>query len=142
MNDQLKQQRMTELVALFDKAPIRQTFGMSLSYDKEGRAVFDMPYHAGFDHALKGVHGGVFATLLDNAGWFTAAVHYETWIASIEFSTRLLEPVSGEDLIARGEIIRVGKRLAVTEMTVHTASQRLVAVGTGTFAPVPKVARH
>lgn len=54
--------RQQELVALFASAPIAQSMGMTLSYDEEDRAVFQMPYHSGFDHALKGVHGGVFAT--------------------------------------------------------------------------------
>ena len=31
----------------------------------------------------------VIATLLDNAGWFTAAVEYDTWIATVELTVRL-----------------------------------------------------
>jgi acyl-CoA thioesterase len=139
MDEHLMRQRMDKLVALFAKAPMKKIFGMDLAYNAEGCAVFKMPYNPNFDHALQGVHGGVFATLLDNAGWFTAAPHYETWIATVEFSTRLLEHVKEEGLIAQGKTIRVGKNLAVAEMTVHTDSGRLVAAGTGTFAPITKV---
>ena len=41
------------------KAPIAQTFGMTLSFDDDMRAVVDLPYNPGLDHALKGIHGGV-----------------------------------------------------------------------------------
>ena len=125
--------RRADLVALFDHAPIKHTFGMDLSYDHQGRAVFDQPYNPGLDHALKGVHGGVIATLLDNAGWFTAAAYYDTWIATVEMSVRLHEHVSAEDLQSRGRIIRLGRRISVCAMEVRTAAGRLIATGQGTF---------
>jgi len=81
------------------------------------------------------VHGGVFATLLDNAGWATAAPHYDTWIATVELHVRLLEHVQAEDLVAVGRLIKRGRRLAVCDMEVRTAAGRLVAVGSGSFAP-------
>ena len=64
--------------------------------------------------------------MLDNAGWFTAAVHYDSWIATVEFETRLLEHVQAEELIATGEIVRLGKRITVT-------------TGSGTYTPIEKV---
>ncbi len=128
-------QRREQFVALFNRAPIKKAFGMEISYDADGNACFELPYNENFDHALNGVHGGVFATLLDNAGWFTVAPHYDTWIATVEFQVRLLEHVKQEKLISTGKLVRLGKRIATAEMQVHTASGRLVATGAGTFAP-------
>jgi uncharacterized protein (TIGR00369 family) len=128
-----QEQRQQALVALFGKAPIKKSMGMELSYDEQGCAIFDMPYHPGFDHALNGIHGGVIATLLDNAGWFTAAALYDSWIATAEMQVRYLEPVAKAHLIAQGRIIRAGKRMAMTEMEVRTQDGRRVAVGSGTF---------
>ncbi|HBF12969.1 MAG TPA: hypothetical protein DDW49_06220 [Deltaproteobacteria bacterium] len=121
-----------ELIKLFDKAPIKKTFGMTFHYD-QGSAIFELPYNPGLDHALGGTHGGVIATLLDNAGWFTVALYYDTWIATSEFQTRLLEPVTKETLISRGWIIRQGKTLSVAGMEVKTSSGKLIATGTGSF---------
>ena len=129
-----RSERCAELVALFSRAPIKQTFGMVLSYDDEDRAVFVLPHNPGLEHALHDTHGGVIATLLDNAGWFTAAAQYDTWIATVELQVRLLEPVQREDLRAAGRLVRRGQHLAVCEMEVRTASGRLVAMGSGTFA--------
>lgn len=125
---------MERLVSLFNGARIKHTYGMNIRYDDRARAIFELPYHAGFDHALGGIHGGVIATLLDNAGWFTAAVPYDTWIATVEFEVRLLEPVKAVDLWSRGELVRAGKRLAMAQMSVYMGESTLVASGAGTFA--------
>lgn len=136
MDKDLVAERRKKFIELSHSAPIITSLGSRLSYNDEGEAVWDMPYHPGFDHALEGVHGGVFATLLDNAGWFTVAPYYDTWIATVEFQVRLLEHVRKRDLRAVGHLIKLGKRLATTRMEVLTADDgRIVAMGSGTFAP-------
>jgi uncharacterized protein (TIGR00369 family) len=112
--------RQEKLIGVFDKAPIKHTFGMELRYDDEGSAIFDMPYNPGLDHYLGGIHGGVMATLLDNAGWFTAAALYDSWLATAEFHVRLLDHAEKVDIYSKGEVIRSGKKMAVCSMEVRT----------------------
>lgn len=126
--------RAVNMTALFSRAPLPQHLGMTLRFDNDLLAIVEVP-HAGFlDHGLGQVHGGIFATLIDNAAWFTTAVHYDTWISTVDFNVRLLEPVEGEGLAATGSVVRLGKRLAAADAEVRTAAGRLVAVGGGTFA--------
>ena len=127
------QRRTALLAAFFDLAPMKHTFGMSLSFDAEGRARFELPHKKGFEHALKDTHGGVIATLIDNAGWFTAATRYDCWVNTAEMTVRLHEPAKREDLIATGQLVRAGSKLAVTTMEVRSRSGRLVATGSGAF---------
>ena len=134
MKSEHRQQRAAQLKALFAKAPIGRTFGMQLTYTADLEAVFDLPHHRGLEHAMGDTHGGAIATLLDNAGWFTAAVHYENWITTVELQVRMLEPSRKEDLRAKGRLVSAGNSLAVAEMKVRTAAGRLVAVGSGTFS--------
>jgi uncharacterized protein (TIGR00369 family) len=136
MNQDQVEGRREKLIELSHTAPIIVSMGSQLSYNDGGEAVWDMPYHSGFDHALEGVHGGVFATLLDNAGWFTVAPYYDTWVATVEFQVRLLEHVQKKDLRAVGHLVKLGKRLSTTRMEVLTADDgKVVAIGSGTFAP-------
>ena len=121
------------LAAFFTQAPMKQTFGMQLEYDEAGNATFTMPNDPAMHHAFRDTHGGVIATLLDNAGWFTAATRYDFWVNTSELTVRLHEPARQEDLIGRGTIVRAGSRLCVASMTVHSASGRLVATGAGSF---------
>jgi len=121
------------LIEFFDLAPMKHTFGMVLSYDSDGNAHFEMPHQERFQHAMKDTHGGVIATLLDNAGWFTAATRYDHWVNTSEMTVRLHEPANREDLVASGQIVRAGKRLCVATMEVRSVSGRLIATGSGTF---------
>jgi uncharacterized protein (TIGR00369 family) len=125
--------RAAILTEFFGHAPMKQTFGMELSYTDEGNAVFEMPYKESLCHAMKDTHGGAIATLIDNAGWFTAATRYDHWISTSEMTVRLHEPAHQEDLHATGQIVRAGKRMCSTTMEVRTTGGRLVATGAGTF---------
>ncbi len=126
-------ERQIRLMELFHGAPICKTTGMKLSYNDQGQALFHMPYNPGFDHALHQIHGGLIATMLDNAGWFTVAPNFDCWVATVEFSTRLLEVTEKEDLISIGKIIRLGKKITTCEMEVRSPKGKLVAIGSGTF---------
>ena len=122
-------------------APIAATFGMSLSYNEQGQAVVDLPYNPGLDHAQGGVHGGVYATMLDTAGWFTAAAAHDVgcWLATSEMSIHLLLPVERAPLRAVGRLIKRGKRQDVAEMHLYDGDGRLVGHATGTFILLPGV---
>ena len=126
-------QRQKQLIDLFSKDPINQTYGMQLSFDEENRAVLDLPHNPYLDHALGAIHGGVFATLLDTVGWFAAAVQYEHWVVTVEFQTRLLEQVKKKPLRATGWLVRRGHTVAIGQMEVRTNQGQLVATGSGTF---------
>lgn len=125
--------RQNRLVEIFHGSPIAKVTGMRMQYNKEGQAVFTMPYNPNFDHALHQVHGGLIALMIDTAGWFTVASHFDHWVATVEFTTRLHEPVEKEMLISMGKIVHLGKRLSSCEMEVKTEAGRLIATGSGSF---------
>lgn len=130
----LEQRRRALIRVTQESAPIIRTMGQRLSYNDAGEAVWDMAYHPGFDHALDAIHGGVFATLLDNAGWFTLAPYYDHWISTVDLHVQLLEPASGIDLRASGRPTRIGKRVSTARMEViEPGTERVLAVGSGTF---------
>ncbi len=134
--------RKQSLLHLFnDVARIAKTFGMRLAFDEQDRAVLTLPYNPGLDHALDGIHGGIIATMLDNAGWFTSALDHDGdgWMATTEMSFHLLRPAAKTELTARGEILKRGKRQDVVQMSCRDAQGNLVAHGTGTFVLQDKI---
>jgi uncharacterized protein (TIGR00369 family) len=122
------------LIALFASSTIARSMELVLSYDASDRAVLELPYTGRYDHFLDDVHGGAIAAMVDNAGWFAAAVRYPTWIVSIEFQVRYHEPAGREPLTAVGTILRAGKRITQASMEVQNRSGVLVATGSGSFA--------
>jgi uncharacterized protein (TIGR00369 family) len=138
----MRPERIEALLTMFNEvAPIARTFGMRLSFNDDGQAVVELPYNAGLDHALAGVHGGVYATLLDTAGWFTSAAARDVhcWLATAEMSVHFLAPVERSCLRAVGQLIKKGSRQDVVEMRLYDGEGRLVAHATGTFIVLPNV---
>jgi uncharacterized protein (TIGR00369 family) len=138
----MSSKRIKELLHMFNEvAPIARTFGMGLSFDDEGQAIVDLPYNPGLDHALGGVHGGIYATLLDTAGWFTAAAAHDVdcWLATSQMSIHLLLPVERAPLRAVGCLIKHGKRQDVAEMRLYDGEGHLVGHATGTFIVLSSV---
>lgn len=131
---EMRLQHQKTLMNWHNRAPICRTFGMTLSYDQEECAVIHLPHNPRIDHGFGGIHGGVFATLLDNAGWFTVGPRFNTWLATVELQTRFLEHGENCDLIATGKIVRLGKLISVVEMQVCNAEGKIMSVGSGTFA--------
>ena len=132
-------ERIDFLSKFYDAAPMKHTFKLDLSFDNDGDAHFKLPYQKDFCHSLLDTHGGVIATMIDNAGWFTAATRYETWVNTSELTVRLHEPANQEELRASGKIVRAGGKLCVVSMEVKSATGRLVATGSGTFVVSEKV---
>ena len=133
---------MDELARMFNEdAPIARYFGMRLWFDDQGRAVVELPYNPNLDHALKATHGGVYATMLDTAGWFTAAgaregKRGELGIVTSELSIHYLKPAVGTSLRAVGQVIKSGKRQDIVEMHVYDGQDQLVGHAVGTFVVI------
>jgi uncharacterized protein (TIGR00369 family) len=137
--------RREELLHLFNEvAPIARSFGMRLAFTEDDRAIISLPYNPGLDHALGDIHGGIFATMLDNAGWFTAALGREEscWVATAELSLHLLRRATATTLRAEAWYLKRGKRQDVLEMKLHDGAGDLVAHATGTFTALPGVTRE
>ena len=135
-------ERIEELLRMFNEnAPIARYFGMKLSFTDEASAVVDLPYNPNLDHAFDGIHGGVYATMLDSAGWFTAAAAHNAscWIATSELSIHFLEPAQRTSLRAVGRLIKQGKRQDIAEMHLYDGQGRLIGHGVGTFVVLPDV---
>ncbi|MBI3944073.1 MAG: PaaI family thioesterase [Chloroflexi bacterium] len=134
--------RIAELLSLFNnKLPIAQTFGMILTFTDDKNAIIDLPYNPKLDHGLGNIHGGVYATMLESAGWFTSAAAHEIscWVATSEISLHFLEHTQQTSLHAVGKLIKSGKRQDIAEMRLYDETNNLIAQATGTFIILPNV---
>lgn len=130
---QTLEQKRQFLIELFHSAPINKTTGFKLHYDPEGSAIVTQKYNPALNHGLGGIFGGITSSMLDLSGWFTVAPHYDTWIVTVEYTTRILEEVREMDLWSRGIIRKLGKSTAFADMEVYGPNNKLVAIGSGTF---------
>ena len=137
----LNAERVKELLRMFnDSVSIARYFGMKLDFTVDGNAVVELPYNPNLNHGRGGIHGGVYATMLDSAGALTAAVHHDSscWLATSEMSVHFLLPVERTALRAVGRILKHGRRQDIVEMRLYDEQERLVGHATGTFVVLPK----
>ncbi len=128
------------LEKIYQKAPISKTTQTRLWFDEEGNAHFKLTFNAGVCNAMGDIHGGIIATMIDNATWFTAAAQYPwVWITTFELHTYMVKPAQRQNIYSHGSIIHKGKRTAVAKAKVVREDGTLIAYGTGSFVVLPHI---
>ncbi len=103
--------------------------GFTLTAVEAGRAVLAMPVRKEMTNPFGGIHGGMMATLCDEAiGWavvsLDAAEHYTSVNLAVDF---LYAAKEGETIDAEATIVRQGKKIIHAEVHVYNAERRLIA---------------
>jgi uncharacterized protein (TIGR00369 family) len=104
---------------------------------EEGRATFQVTPQEFHYNPIGGVHGGVFATLLDSA--CGCAVHTMlpagVFYTSLDLSVKFLRPVltSTGAITAEGTVVHLGRRTALAEGRITDADGKLYATATSSI---------
>jgi len=85
------------------------------------------------------VHGGVLATLIDTATFWSVYLRIpeDAGLVNIDLKLNYLQPVENGRLTAEGRSIRSGKTICYAESDVWNARGDLVAHGTSTLMIIP-----
>lgn len=130
----LDEERLTKLAKYFDEAiSFSRHIGSRVDKVEPGRAVLHIDVE---DHHLNGngtLHGGVYASLIDNAMGISVLSKVGLRAATIQMDTRFLGPVSGGRITCRAEVLHRTRRMATVQGSVYDEKENLVAMGTGTF---------
>ena len=80
-----------------------------------------LPYRDDLSQQHGFFHGGVVTTIADSAAGYAAfsLCAPEFTVLTVEFKVNFLAPASGDRLIARGEIVKSGRTLTVSDVQVH-----------------------
>ena len=100
------------------------------------------------NYVLETLHGGVISAVLDATGGLNVSVSLlqklegqpaaeieqrMARIGTIDLRIDYLRPGRGRSFYATSDIMRTGKKVAVTRMQLHNDEDKLIAVGTGTY---------
>lgn len=119
---------------------VANPLGLNLGFSRDGFIVTaryrPRPEHAGFRDA---VHGGLVATVLDEAMVWAIGVRAGCFAYSAELSVRYRRPVPpGAELVVRGEMTgRPRTRLLLARAELRDAAGTLLAEATGKYMPLP-----
>ena len=79
------------------------------------------------------LHGGVYASLIDNAMGLSVLALVGVRTATIEMNVHFLGAVSEGRITCRSQVVHRTRRTATAEAKVYDSEENLVAMGTGAF---------
>jgi uncharacterized protein (TIGR00369 family) len=90
------------------------------------------------------VHGGVLAALADTAGGLSIYFHlpHGSRVATVEMKINYLETVARGEVLARAQVLRLGKNLGVVDCDITDDAKRLVGKALMTFAVIHRGAKQ
>ncbi|MEO0668894.1 MAG: PaaI family thioesterase [Pseudomonadota bacterium] len=132
----------TRIQASFDRQSMMTTFGAQLDDVAPGTATLSAPILPGSRQQQGFAHAALTFGLGDSAAGYAAltTIPEDQEVVTAEIKINLIAPARGDRLIARGRVIKPGRRLIVVTSEVASVSngdETLVAILQGTMVPVP-----
>lgn len=137
----VRSQDVTESICAFwESIPFSRHLGIRVEEMAEGRSRLRLSVRPELCNlASSSVHGGVLSSLVDAAAGaaLLSMAQGQTDYAgqtTVELNVSYLAAAPGRgDLVAEGNVLRLGRTLAVVEAEVRTDEDELVVKGRGTF---------
>jgi uncharacterized protein (TIGR00369 family) len=126
------------LAALNATAAFNRWAAFAVTCDAPGRVELTLPWRAELGQYAGFLHAGVIGAMIDTACGF-AAFSVVGHVLASHFSVDCLATASGESFVARGRVVKAGRRqvFAAAEMFACTGGkERLVATGQAILVPV------
>ncbi|MEP1200589.1 PaaI family thioesterase [Tateyamaria sp.] len=129
------------IAASFERQSMMQTFGATLDAVTQGHVTLSAPILPGSRQQQGFAHAALTFGLGDSAAGYAAltTIPEDQEVVTAEIKINLTAPATGERLIAKGRVIKPGRRLIVVSSEVFAVIdgvETLVAVLQGTMVPV------
>lgn len=124
---------------ILSRQPFTRALGAHITHAETGRVDFRLDLREDHHQQHGFAHGGVIATLADNAISFAAGTVLGD-LVTVEFKLNYLRPGLGEALLARGTVLGHTRRQAVARadvFAIRDGRETLIAAAQGTLAARP-----
>jgi len=130
----LDKEQLTRLAQYFDeKVTFSRHIGSKVEEVEPGKAVCHIDVENIHLNGNGTLHGGVYASLLDNAMGLSVAALVGLRTATIGLDVHFLGAVREGRITCSAEVVHRTRRLATVEAMVRDGDGDLVAMGTGAF---------
>lgn len=104
----------------FAKQRIMALIGAELVEVAPGRCRIRLPFRDDLTQQNGFFHAGVTSTIADSAGGYAGytLMPAQSDVLTVEFKINLLRPAAGAMLLAEGRVVRAGRNLTFTEVSV------------------------
>jgi uncharacterized protein (TIGR00369 family) len=104
----------------FARQPVMGFIGAQLVALQPGYCEIRLPYRVALTQQDGFFHAGIISTIADSAGGYAGytLMPADSRVLTVEYKINLLAPGKGEQLIARGQVIKTGRTLMIARADV------------------------
>jgi uncharacterized protein (TIGR00369 family) len=119
--------------------PFNRYLGIKIAKAADGFVRLELPFREELigDISRRALHGGVISAVIDTCGGFAVwtSISIEDRVSTIDLRVDYLSPGKPELLICEAKVVRVGNRVAVTDIRTFQPSDpdRIVATGKAVY---------
>lgn len=94
-----------------------KTLSAAMTQVEPGFVEIRFPYHHSLTQQHGYIHAGALTAIVDSAGGFAAQTLLAKGdsVLTVEFKINLVAPAQGDHFVARGQVVRPGKTLTITQ---------------------------
>jgi uncharacterized protein (TIGR00369 family) len=130
----LSEEQLDNLASYFnEEVTFSKHIGAKVKDVEPGRSVVYIDVEDTHLNGTGTLHGGVYASLLDNAMGLSVLALVGVRIATVEMNVHFLGAVNEGRITCESEVVHRTRRTATAEAKVRDADGNLVAMGTGAF---------
>lgn len=107
--------------ASFGRQQAMRLIGARMSKVQPGLVEIELAYRDDLTQQKGYIHGGIVGMIADSACGYAAysLMPASSSLVTVEYKINLLAPAIGEMLLARGEVLKAGRRLTITRGDVY-----------------------
>ena len=114
-------------------SPFPKGMGIQIVQHEEGQVMTELPVTPSIQNALGFVHGGVYATMLDQVLTLCCYSVSKCFVVTIDLNIHYVANIQEGKLVATAKILQQGYRIMMGQGEVRDEKGNLLAIGTGSF---------
>lgn len=128
----LNQDHLKAVINAINESPFFKHMSIEVAEIGAGYSVVQVRIEKKHMNPFGGLHGGVYASAIDTAAYWSAYCHLpeNSGLVSIDLKVDFLSPVMAGKIIIKGQSIKSGKTICLTEAKMYDENGKLLGVGT------------
>jgi uncharacterized protein (TIGR00369 family) len=129
---ELNPEHLKAVIHAINRGPFFKHMSMRVTDIGVGYSVVEIAIAKEHMNPFGGLHGGAIASAIDTAAYWSAYCDLpeESGLVSIDLQVDFLAPVSRGSIIVKGQRIKAGKTICLTEASMSDRDGRVLAHGT------------
>lgn len=117
---------------VINEGPFFRLLSLEICDIKPGTSRVEVQLNTDHHNLFGNVHGGVYATLIDVASYWSAYCDLDenTGTTTIDLHIDYLSAVKSGRLRVEGQLIKAGRKVCFTRATIYDSNDNILAIGT------------